>query len=599
MGVRRDFRGGFCTLGIGLGCTARICAMENEAIRFRGRASVDAVIRFGGWLLFALVLTNLHTQSGHGETLHVPEQFRSIQHAIDQASPGDSVLVQQGTYNERLKMAAGVTVRSMGGDEKGEVGLTRAERTILDGGGGDSSNLPGVQMARGSVLDGFTVTNVGNFDAPRWDKHYKTSGSQQKHELIGAPGVAGIEVDNVECQLVNNIVHHIGYTGIAVSGRATAGCKVLNNVCYRNMGGGIGFMDQSRGLAQGNQCFENFYAGIGHENASPMIIENTCWNNVRAGIGISEGACPVVMRNRCYENRRAGIGTRTGATTRPLIEDNDCYRNGMAGIGADEEASPMIRGNRCYQNEMAGIGSRAHASPTIVGNECYENEMSGIGQEGDAKPTLLNNHCHHNKLSGLGFNACDDGSCIVIGNRIVENSKVAVGVQAGWTVTFLSNHFERTGGLPPIVMVFEGATAVFRDNVISGQGVAGVRVAGTVVMDGNRFVGKAMRPAGPPNFGVWALAGSNVTLRDNQFSKWRHAVHASEAMVNVHENRVSGFHRYAFQLQKLKPHSVISGNQVTSDNEGDAVLGGDVGSDGANKIRVERNTLASVKSGNN
>lgn len=573
--------------------------MENEAIRFRGRASVDAVIRFGGWLLFALVLTNLHTQSGHGETLHVPEQFRSIQHAIDQASPGDSVLVQQGTYNERLKMAAGVTVRSMGGDEKGEVGLTRAERTILDGGGGDSSNLPGVQMARGSVLDGFTVTNVGNFDAPRWDKHYKTSGSQQKHELIGAPGVAGIEVDNVECQLVNNIVHHIGYTGIAVSGRATAGCKVLNNVCYRNMGGGIGFMDQSRGLAQGNQCFENFYAGIGHENASPMIIENACWNNVRAGIGISEGACPVVMRNRCYENRRAGIGTRTGATTRPLIEDNDCYRNGMAGIGADEEASPMIRGNRCYQNEMAGIGSRAHASPTIVGNECYENEMSGIGQEGDAKPTLLNNHCHHNKLSGLGFNACDDGSCIVIGNRIVENSKVAVGVQAGWTVTFLSNHFERTGGLPPIVMVFEGATAVFRDNVISGQGVAGVRVAGTVVMDGNRFVGKAMRPAGPPNFGVWALAGSNVTLRDNQFSKWRHAVHASEAMVNVHENRVSGFHRYAFQLQKLKPHSVISGNQVTSDNEGDAVLGGDVGSDGANKIRVERNTLASVKSGNN
>ena len=110
--------------------------MENEAIRFRGRASVDAVIRFGGWLLFALVLTNLHTQIGHGETLHVPEQFRSIQHAIDQASPGDSVLVQQGTYNERLKMAAGVTVRSMGGDEKGEVGLTRAERTILDGGGG-------------------------------------------------------------------------------------------------------------------------------------------------------------------------------------------------------------------------------------------------------------------------------------------------------------------------------------------------------------------------------------------------------------------------------------------------------------------------------
>ena len=569
--------------------------MKNDAIRLRGRARADAAIRFGFWLLFTIVLTNLNTQLGHGETLHVPKQFRSIQQAIDQASPGDSVLVQQGTYRERLKMAAGVTVRSEGGDEKGEVGLRRAERTILDG-GGDLSKLPGVQMASGSVLDGFTVTNVGNFDAPRWEQHYKSSGSQQKHALIGAPGIAGISVENVDCKLVNNIVHHIGYTGIAVRGRATVWCTVVNNVCYRNMGGGIGFMDHSRGLAQGNQCFENFYAGIGHENASPMIIENICWNNVRAGIGISEGACPIVMRNRCYENRRAGIGARTGTGTRPLIEDNDCFRNGMAGIGADEESSPMIRGNRCYQNKMAGIGSRAHASATIVGNECYENEMSGIGQEGDAKPTIINNHCHHNKLSGLSFNACDEGSCIAIGNRILENGKVAVGVQAGWKVTFLSNQFERTGGLPPIVMVFEGATAVFRDNVISGQGVAGVRVAGTVVMDGNRFAGKEMRPTGPPNFGVWALDGSNVTLRDNQFSKWRHAVHASGAIVNVQENRVSGFHRYAFQLQKLKQGSVISGNQVTSDGEGDAVLGGDVGSVGTVKIRVERNTLAPVKS---
>ena len=550
----------------------------------------DRSTNFGVGVLLTIVLAIVHAQQVHAETLRVPEQFPSIQSAIDQAKPGDSVLVQQGTYRERLKLTAGVTLRSDGGKEKGEFGLKRAERTILEG-GGDSSKLPGVQMASGSVLDGFTVTNVGNFDAPRWDKHYKSSGNQQKHELIGAPGVAGISVDNVDCQLVNNIVHHIGYTGIAVRGRATAGCKVVNNVCYRNMGGGIGFMDQSRGLAQGNQCFENFYAGIGHENASPMIIENTCWNNVRAGIGISEGACPVVMRNRCYENRRAGIGTRTGATTRPLIEDNDCYRNGMAGIGADEEASPMIRGNRCYQNKMAGIGSRAHASPTIVGNECYENDMSGIGQEGDAKPTLINNHCHHNKLSGLGFNACNEGACMAIGNRILENGKVAVGVQAGWQVTFLSNEFERTGGLPPIVMVFEGATAVFRDNVISGQGVAGVRVAGTVVMDGNRFVGKEMRPAGPPNFGVWALAGSKVTLRDNHFSNWRHAVHAAEAVAKITGNRASGFHRHAFQLQKLKPGSVVSGNEVMIANDGDAVLGGDVVGDGTGPTRVERNTL--------
>jgi len=133
----------------------------------------DRSTNFGVGVLLTIVLAIVHAQQVHAETLRVPEQFPSIQSAIDQAKPGDSVLVQQGTYRERLKLTAGVTLRSDGGKEKGEFGLKRAERTILDG-GGDSSKLPGVQMASGSVLDGFTVTNVGNFDAPRWDKHYKT-----------------------------------------------------------------------------------------------------------------------------------------------------------------------------------------------------------------------------------------------------------------------------------------------------------------------------------------------------------------------------------------------------------------------------------------
>ena len=152
------------------------------------------------------------------------------------------------------------------------------------------------------------------------------------------------------------------------------------------------------------------------------------------------------MRNHCYGNRRAGIGVRSGQDTCPVIQDNDCYSNGMAGIGAEKESQPVIRANRCYRNKMAGIGSRSGASPMIVGNECYENEMSGIGQAGNARPTLIDNHCHHNQLSGLGFDACERGVCVATGNRVVDNGKVAVGVQAGWNVTLLSNHFERTGG---------------------------------------------------------------------------------------------------------------------------------------------------------
>ncbi|HBV63294.1 MAG TPA: hypothetical protein DEF45_09770 [Rhodopirellula sp.] len=68
-----------------------------------------------------------------------------------------------------------------------------------------------------------------------------------------------------------------------------------------------------------------------------------------------------------------------------------------------------------------------------------------------------------------------------------------------------------------------------------------------------------------------------------------------QAMALIHGNRVSGFHRYAFQLQQLKSGSVISGNQVMVANRGDAVLSGDVGRGATDNILVESNTLVPAK----
>lgn len=149
------------------------------------------------------------------------------------------------------------------------------------------------------------------------------------------------------CTIKYNIVHHIGYTGIAILGKKgkRVSPHVLRNISYRNMGGGIGSVKESTAIIEENICFENYYAGIGHNNASPLVLNNTCYENVRAGIGISEHSCPIVRGNTCYKNRRAGIGIRTGEDTQPIVEHNICYENEMAGIGNREEARPIIRHN--------------------------------------------------------------------------------------------------------------------------------------------------------------------------------------------------------------------------------------------------------------
>lgn len=530
----------------------------------------------------------LIVQSLQAASLMVPTDYQSIQAAIDAATASDQVLVAAGVYHERVRLKQGVTLRSQGDDiERGEVGLLRAEQTVIDG-GGQAGEGAGIEMAEGSTLDGFTVRNVGDYDDDSWKKHFVTQGEQQAYEHIGAPGVAGIAATQVNCTIRNNIVHHVGYTGIGLTGSRDTNYSplVTNNVCYRNMGGGIGAMNGSQAIIRGNVCFENFFAGIGHEAASPLVVGNVCYGNIRAGIGISEGSSPIVRGNKCYRNRRAGIGIRTGGNTQPLIEDNDCYENGMAGIGIREEAAPIIRGNRCYRNKLAGIGSRTKASPIIIGNECYENDTVGIGQQSDSTPILIDNYSHHNKVAGIGFDPCKAGKASVTNNRIVNNAKVAVGIQAGWNVRLSGNVLSRDGGLPPIVMVFEGAEASFTDNKIRGGGVAGIRAAGKVSVDRNEFVGTSLRKTGPPNFAVWALKGSSVNMSNNRIRGWRHGLHASEAMVVARENTVSNFHKAAFVIQRPTTTTRLVNNTAMSSNDQDVVvtIDGKAAEVGSNKL---------------
>lgn len=525
-------------------------------------------------VLLVLVTYSLKASPLTADMIRVPTDHKTIQAAVDVAKNGDIVLVSAGTYKERIRLKEGITLKSDGDETKGKIGLKRAETTIIDG-GGEQGEGAGVLMAERATLDGFTITNIGVYDDAKWNKHHATHGEQQSHEHIGEPGTAGVGVMGVTCKVQNNIVHHIGYTGIAIQRTTSQSCTphIYRNICYRNMGGGIGSMRKSAAVIEENICFQNFYAGIGHDDASPTVINNTCYENIRSGIGISEGACALVRGNKCFHNRRAGIGIRTGANTRPVVEDNHCYENDMAGIGASEESAPVIRNNRCYKNKLTGIGAQSHATPTIIGNECFENGRSGIGQQGDAVTMVINNYCHHNKASGLGFSPCKSGRSTVINNRIIDNGKIAVGINTGWTVSLSGNELSQKSGLPPILMVFQGSEATLTNNVIRGGGVAGIRVAGKVRAEHNEFAGTSLRRVGPPNFAIWALPGSDITMNENKIHHWRHALHATQSSVFATSNTVSDFYKAAFVVQQpTKPANLFANIAISTNPDAKVLL---------------------------
>lgn len=504
-----------------------------------------------------LVLMLGITTNASAATLQVPQDYGTIQSAIQAATPGDTVLVSPGTYTERLRLTAGVTLKSAGDNTKGQLGLKRAEATIITG-DFDGAEGPGVRMGEGSTIDGFTVTGVGTYDDVAWNRHHATQGEEQSEEPIGQPGTAGISVIGIaECTVRHNIVHHIGYSGIAIMGAdgVRVSPRIISNIAYRNMGGGIGSMKKSSAVIDSNVCFENFYAGIGHDDASPLVINNTCFENVRAGIGISDHASPIVRNNTCYGNRRAGIGIRTGEETQPVVEHNVCYENDMAGIGNRDDARPIIRHNKCYKNKMAGIGSRDGARAIIEHNECYENVMAGIGSRLEAAPVIRHNRCYRNQMAGIGSregarpviedNECfenmmagigsqEDADPIIRGNRCYRNQMAGIGSRLGARPVIVDNECyenemagigSREGAAPVIRSNHShhnqmagigsrlGARPVIADNESHENNMAGIGVrdtATTAVIVGNRCLENRLVAVGLPDGATAYIHGNEL-----------------------------------------------------------------------------------------
>lgn len=454
-------------------------------------------------------------------TLRVPQDHKTIQAAIDAAQAGDTILVAAGKYPERIRLKRHITLRSQGEDEKSDDAPKRAEATIIDG-GGKAGEQPGVVMAEGSTLDGFTITNVGQYDEATWQKHFDSQGDDLGDEegSVQAEGtIPAIRIAGVRCAVLNCIVRHNGDVGIAILGKegAPTAPLVFGNIVHRNLGGGIGVAEGAEPIIQANTCKENLRAGIGCRNSNPIITNNLCYRNIRAGIGCREGARPILRGNKCYQNRRAGIGIRMEGTA-PVVEDNDCDENDLAGIGCRDGAEPILRGNRCSQNKMAGIGCDG-ARPLIVGNECRENKL------------------------------------------------VAIGVTNGSKATIRGNLLVRTGGAPPILAV-QNSTAWIQGNEIAGGGVAAVLVRGTASISDNKFVGQGEKQG----HAVWVWEGSTATIDANSFHGYRTAVSAAKATVTVTNNTVQGFTGPAIIIKDSSQPAHVFGNSAITPDEKAQVL---------------------------
>ena len=293
----------------------------------------SAVTRKGGPVFYprqvALLGISIVVTAGQAfaAELSVPQQYPTIQSAIDAAPPDATILVSPGTYRENLSISRPVSLRSVGGSAD----------TVIDGG-----RVAPVIVARGTgperiSVSGFTITNG-------------------YHAHFGYAG--GIHLESVVAEILDSVVReNVGCVGSGIS-TLTAAVSIQRNRIAENV------QDAACEGTVGGGIFLN------RDGLVPSLVANNLVTGHRAGRGAgiaAQGMAQLTIRENLITGNQTSEGGYGGGilidVASAVISGNVLYGNSadvggaMALLPADNGNSIVLTGNVMGGNQAALQGS--------------------------------------------------------------------------------------------------------------------------------------------------------------------------------------------------------------------------------------------------
>lgn len=385
-----------------------------------------------------LIDTDFHND---GQRIMVPNDYKTIQEAINNANSGDTVVVSAGIYYEQLVMKDGVKLVSDPSEQGNELFAVpdahiklpkRTLRTIIDG----SKSIPSKHgmvdfdpgVGRNTIIDGFTIQNL----------------PMQNHHV---PGHAhGLNVRGASPIIANCLIQNMGSTGIGshvvyndqdekvpnrdfrwANVKHQASAVLYNNIIHSSVGLGIGCNHFSSPFILGNEVYKNSDAVLG-EAPTP-------------GMGNKHGSFATIIGNIVHDNPGGGIMAQKGSPqgkygvdrpTHPTISNNVVFDNGSnkPGISCRSAGSletPIrINSNYVYRATSVGIGISKNSVGIIEDNMVMHSKYPNITINGSIALKL-----NRNKILGLGYTPG-----ITIVNKSVVHEMIGNGVENGESLRF-------------------------------------------------------------------------------------------------------------------------------------------------------------------
>jgi parallel beta-helix repeat protein len=296
------------------------------------------------WLISSLLVIVFTVVAGMSVSaslsiIHVPDDYPTIQEAVDAADFGDIVVVSAGTYYENVRVNKTISL----------VGESR-ETTIIDG------------NRTGDVL-------------------YVTADNVKITEFTIQNGADGIFLNHSSGNIIygNTLASNV-FDGVWLnesSGTMIIGNRILNNgggVPPLMYGGGIALGYSNSNIISNNSISNNMAYGIDLSSSYDNIINHNTVTNHSGGVELFFSGGNIVSDNVVASNS-GGIGMTY--STKNTIKHNQVFKNEGGGISVWESEMNVIRENIITEN---GIGINiAHRSSnnTFFGNTVSKN-LNGI-----------------------------------------------------------------------------------------------------------------------------------------------------------------------------------------------------------------------------
>ena len=384
-------------------------------------------------------------------------QAINIQAGIDSCATGDTVVALPGVYrgagNWDLDFL-GKPIVVMGASRYDS---TITDSTVIDGQGSHRGFYFHSGETNASILDGFTITNVG-FSQP-YAPYCGWAGGGISCDSASSPVIRYNKINNcysysgggILCSgssapiISNNEIYQCGtFYGSAICCRGSSAPIINNNDIYGNVAGGNGigiYCDSCFPVIINNRIHDNYgwssySAGKIPSSLSSLITKNGTHDNAPLAYGGSGGIscwnCPSVTigNNKLYHN--CGVNGAGGVEivfSSATIRGNEIWGNGAEGVGGlwVGSSTAIIVGNSIHDNHGCYAIECDASSITIDSNSVYGNDIMGWGGMGNSaigivssKGFIRNNQITSNKAGGIIYSGDSTGT---IENNIIADNQ--------------------------------------------------------------------------------------------------------------------------------------------------------------------------------